>query len=205
MYSGITQVTPSAFVWKKYTTGSWNTITGQTSSTLTVTPDMVDGSAAFSCTATYANKAYTAYATVLDKQDNYQASLISTAGEAFKNSIGTTVLYSLVYQNGKEVDILRSMVFSSTAPSSAKSGDFYWKINTSAGTVTLQKHNGTAWADATGSDLPQLVYNIYRTNANNEIMDEGEIWKSGKAVFFDASELAALPQKKCNFILQVTD
>lgn len=169
MYSGTSQVTPTAFVWKKYTSGSWNTISGQTAASLNVTPDMVDGSAAFSCTATYGGKTYTAYATVLDKQDNYQASLISTAGEAFNNSIGITVLYSLVYQNGKEVDILKSMVFSSTAPASPKSGDFYWKINTSASTVTLQKYSGTAWADATGSDLPQLVYNIYRTNANNEI------------------------------------
>lgn len=205
MYSGTSQVTPTAFVWKKYNSGAWTTISGQTASTLTVTPDMVDSSASFSCTATYGGKTYTAYATVLDKQDNYQASLISTAGEAFKNSVGTTVLYSLVYQNGKEVDVLKSMVFSSTAPSSSKNGDFYWKINTSAGTVTLQKYTGTAWEDATGADLPQLKYNIYRTNANNEIMDEGEIWKSGKAVYFDASGLATLPQKKCNFILQVTD
>lgn len=205
MYSGTTQVTPTAYVWKKYASGSWTTISGQTAATLTVTPAMVDSSASFSCTATYGGKTYTAYATVTDKQDNYQATLISSGGDSCKNCSGTTVLYSLVYQNGSEVDTMKSLKFLTSAPSAPASGDFYWKVDTSAKTVTLQKYNGTAWADATGSDLPELTYNIYRTNAKSEIMDEGEVWKEGKAVFFNFADLSTLPDKKCNFILQVTD
>lgn len=204
MYTGIAIATPSSYLWKQFESGAWKTVS--TASKLIVTPDMVQGAASFSCTAVYNGKEYTAYATVLDKKDNYQAELISSSGTAFKNCKGTTVLYSIVYQNGSEIDELKSNRFLTSSPSSASAGDFYYHINKSVSpvTVTLKKYS-TSWADASGSDLPQLEYNIYRTDADGLILDDGEVWRSGKAVYFDVSEMSTLKDKKCNFILQVTD
>lgn len=40
-------------------------------------------------------------------------------------------------------------IISETAPSSPKSGDFWYKIDHSAKSVTLMKYSGSAWANAT--------------------------------------------------------
>ncbi|MFD1401945.1 hypothetical protein [Robinsoniella peoriensis] len=199
MYSGTSVVTPTAFVWKKYASGAWTVISGQTASKLTVTPAMVDGSASFSCTGTYDGKTYTAYATVIDKQDNYDVDVICTLGTQIKNGMGSGVIYYRLYQNGSEVDVLKSTNFSSTAPSSPATGAFYYHIDVTAKTVTLKKYNGTAWADATGADLPSETYKTYRLDKNSLPMDDGNVWKTGKVVYIDGSMI----DSKCTFVVEV--
>lgn len=199
MYSGTSVVTPTAFVWKKYSSGSWATISGQTTSKLTVTPDMVDASASFSCTGTYGGKTYTAYATVTDKQDNYSVDIISTMGTQIKNGVGSGVIYYRLYQNGKEVDPLKTTDFLTTAPSSPTSGDFYYQLDKTNKKATLKKYNGTAWVDASGADLPQETYNTYRLDKDSIPMDEGNVWKTDKVVYVDGSMI----NTKCTFVVEV--
>lgn len=199
MYSGTSVVTPTAFVWKKYSSGSWATISGQTTSKLTVTPDMVDASASFSCTGTYGGKTYTAYATVTDKQDNYSVDIISTMGTQIKNGVGSGVIYYRLYQNGKEVDPLKTTDFLTTAPSSPTSGDFYYQLYKTNKKATLKKYNGTAWVDASGADLPQETYNTYRLDKDSIPMDEGNVWKTDKVVYVDGSMI----NTKCTFVVEV--
>ena len=199
MYSGTSTVTPSSFVWKKYASGSWASISGQTASKLTVTPDMVDGYASFSCTAVYGGKSYTAYATVIDKQDNYAVECISTMGLQIKNGQGYGVIYYRLFQGGTEVDALKSTNFLTAAPANPANGDFYYAVNRTAKTVTLKKYNGTTWADAAASDLPKETYHTYRLDKNSLPLDGGEVWKTGKAIYIDGSDI----DEKCTFVVEV--
>ena len=111
---GTTQDTTNlSYVWKKSINGTtWTNVTGGTSSTLSVTPSMVDSFGMFKCTIkdtdatsdTY-NKSYNTEAvSILDVTDPYQAVIESTAGSYFKNDTGSTTLVCRVYQNGEEID-----------------------------------------------------------------------------------------------------
>lgn len=101
------------YKWEKSTNGtSWTAVSGGTSSTLSVTPDMVDSFAMFRCTIkdtdatsdTYNQSFVTEGVSMLDVSDPYQAVIVSSAGSFFKNGTGTTILICRVYQNGAEVD-----------------------------------------------------------------------------------------------------
>lgn len=198
--SGTTTVTSGiAYVWKKYASGVWETIDNETGSTLTVTPSMVDSVASFSCTATYNSKSYTAYATIIDKQDNYSVDAIATCGTQLKNGVGSGVIYYRLYQNGSEVDTLKSTDFLSTAPSSPTAGDFYYHVDKTNKTVTLKKYSGSAWTDATGDDLPTETYNTYRLDKDSLPMDDGEIWQTGKVIYIDGDMIDG----KCTFVVEV--
>lgn len=199
MYSGTTAVTPTSFVWKKYASGSWTTISGQTAAKLTVTPDMVDGYASFSCTAAYGGKNYTAYATVIDKQDNFAVECISTMGLQIKNGQGYGVIYYRLFQGGTEVDALKSTDFLTSPPANPANGDFYYAVDRAAKTVTLKKYNGSSWAAAAASDLPKETYRTYRLDKNSLPLDGGNVWKSGKAIYVDGSDI----DEKCTFVVEV--
>ena len=92
------------YAWSRYTSGEWQTIAGGTSKTLTVEGSTVQSMASFKCQMTYNNKAYEDYVTLIDKTDNYQVEIISSGGDVFKNTVGTTQLLCVVYQNGQIVD-----------------------------------------------------------------------------------------------------
>ena len=92
------------YAWSRYTSGEWQTIAGGTSKTLTVEGATVQSMASFKCQMTYNNKAYEDYVTLIDKTDNYQVEIISSGGDVFKNTVGTTQLLCVVYQNGQMVD-----------------------------------------------------------------------------------------------------
>ena len=92
------------YAWSRYTSGEWQTIAGGTSKTLTVEGSTVQSMASFKCQMTYHNKAYEDYVTLIDKTDNYQVEIISSGGDVFKNTVGTTQLLCVVYQNGQMVD-----------------------------------------------------------------------------------------------------
>ena len=108
-YEGSTEITSSAsYKWEKYASGSWSTISGQTSSSLTVSGSDVSGTGSYRCTMTYNSKSYTDIITLIDKTDNYQATVESTGGDIFKNTQGTSTLICRLFQNGEEVDALSS-------------------------------------------------------------------------------------------------
>ena len=92
------------YVWSRYTSGAWQTIPGGTTKTLTVEGSTVQSIASFKCQMTYNNKVYEDYVTLIDKTDNYQVEILSTGGDVFKNTVGTTQLLCVVYQNGQMVD-----------------------------------------------------------------------------------------------------
>lgn len=111
---GTTEDTTSlTYTWEKSTNGSsWSTVSGATTTELTITPAMVDSFAMFRCkikdvdasSDTY-NKVFTSEGvTILDVSDPYQVVIQSSAGQFFKNNSGATTLTAKVYQDGKEVD-----------------------------------------------------------------------------------------------------
>ena len=104
-YKGSTAITSGAtYKWEKYQGGSWTTVTG-TSGSLSVAGSTVTGTATYRCTMTYNSKSYSDVITLTDKTDNYQATIESTGGEIFKNSVGSSVLTCRLFQNGVEVDV----------------------------------------------------------------------------------------------------
>lgn len=104
-YKGTAAITSGAtYVWKKYASGAWTTISGQTGSSLSVAGSTVDGVASYQCVMTYQSKTYTDTISLTDKTDNYQATIESSGGDVFKNAIGSSTLLCRLFQNGTEVD-----------------------------------------------------------------------------------------------------
>ena len=128
-YVGSSPITSGAtYVWAKYASGSWTTIPGQTGNTLSVTGSDVVSMASYRCTMTYDGKSYQDVITLTDKTDNYALEIDSTAGEIFKNGVGESYLIARLWQNGVEVDTLKSTTYSASAPSGPVTGDFYYKV-----------------------------------------------------------------------------
>lgn len=79
------------YLWQKYASGSWKTVkaeaAGSSGSTCTVNASDVAGSATFRCRARASSTSTTYFydsITIIDKTDNYQADIDSTAGDVFK-------------------------------------------------------------------------------------------------------------------------
>ena len=104
-YKGTAAIASGAtYAWKKYQSGSWVTISGQTGASLSVAGSTVEGVASFQCAMTYGGKTYTDTISLTDKTDNYQATIESSGGDVFKNAIGSSTLLCRLFQNGAEVD-----------------------------------------------------------------------------------------------------
>lgn len=194
MMSGVSSVTPSSYVWSKFIDGAYTAISGKTSSTLVVTPDMVDGTAWFRCQAVYSSKTYTAYWTVNDISDPVLSYTYSTIRE-FQNSKGFGAIYTRVYRNGTELDPLRSTTFSSVAPTTAQAGDFYYHLDTTEKTCILKKHNGSAWVDATETNL--LNYSYYRINSKGVEIDTSAPFKTDRCFYIEPSMIDKQMQFRC--------
>ena len=171
LVSGASEVSPTAVKWYKWVstpTPGYSQIVGQTSTSLTVTADMVDDLAFFKATASYGGvtDGYAAFYTVDDLQDPYMSYTFATVQE-FKNSQGFGAVYTRVYQNGVEVDPIKSTTFSDTAPTVASSGDYYYHLDTTNKKCILKKYNGSSWSNVTtgGSDDDELAYAYYRNDS----------------------------------------
>lgn len=104
-YIGSTKITSGAtYEWAVYASGKWTTLTGKTDSSLSVDGTTVSGVATYRCSMTYAGQTYTDVITLTDKTDNYQATIESTGGDIFKNTVGNSTLTCRLFQNGAEVD-----------------------------------------------------------------------------------------------------
>ena len=179
LVSGAAAVTPTSIVWKKWSstssaTDKYDAISGATSDSLQVTADMVDDLAFFKVEATYSGTTYNAYYTVDDLVDPYMSYTFATVQE-FKNSQGFGAVYTRVYQNGEEIDPIKTMIFSNTPPSSPTTGDLYYHLDTTNKKCTLKKYNGSTWGDVirdpTSSDSDTLNYAYYRHDSSGDLLD----------------------------------
>ena len=191
-YDGAVPITSNAtFTWAKYSGGKWQTISGTTTDSLSVDGADVVGQASYRCRMIYKARNYQDVITLIDKTDNYQLDIDSTAGEIFKNATGETILIARLWQNGAEVDALKSTTYSVTAPSSPAAGSFYYKITKSTPQTALMRYSGTAWEDVTAnaSYKHEKNYVWYRRDKNGEPMDNGAAFATGKVIFIDGDDV----------------
>ena len=199
-YYGITDYTANTkaqFLWEKYESGSWTTVkaeaTGASGNTLTVHAADVVGSATYRCRARYNSGSVYSYdtITIIDKTDNYQADIDSTAGDIFKNTVGQTCLICRLWQNGKEVDPLKSTTYSTTAPSSPATGDFYYQIQSSGAATKLMRYSGSKWEDVTSNATYKhtKTYKWYRRDKDGNPMDSGAVFATGKVIYVDGDDV----------------
>lgn len=197
-YLGATPITGS-YVWKKYVSGSWNTISGQTGSTLTVAGTDVVGVQAYKCEMTYNSVVYSDVITLIDKTDNYQASIESTGGNVFKNTVGTSCLICRLWQNSIEKDALKSAVISQTAPESPTEGTFYYKITPTTPQIALMRYTSGSWVDVTNNATYKHVrsYTWYRRDKDGNAMDGGAAFATGKVIFIDGDDVTVKTTFTC--------
>lgn len=191
-YSGSSPITSGAtYVWSKYASGSWATVSGQTGSSLTVAGSEVRGTASYRCSMTYDGKTYQDIITLVDKTDNYQLDIDSTAGDVFKNSVGETVLIARLWQNGAEVDALKSTTYSVAAPSSPAAGDFYYETTKSTPQTALMRYSGSEWVDVTAQAAYKhtKTYKWYRRDKDGNPLDGGATFATGKVIFVDSGDV----------------
>lgn len=181
----------AAYEWARYSGGSWQTISGETAASLSVDGADVAGQASYRCRMTYNGKTWQDVITLIDKTDNYQLDVDSTAGEIFKNAIGETMLIARLWQNGAEVDALKSTTYSVTAPSSPATGSFYYKVTKSTPQTALMRYSGSAWEDVTTNAAYRHEKNYvwYRRDKNGESLDNGAAFATGKVIFIDGDDV----------------
>ena len=191
-YSGSTPIASGAtYAWAKYASGSWTAISGQTGSSLTVAGSEVKGTASYRCIMTYGGKTYQDIITLIDKTDNFQLDIDSTAGDIFKNGVGETVLIARLWQNGAEVDALKSTTYSVAAPTSPAAGDFYYKITKTTPQVALMRYSGSEWVEVTSqaSYKHTKTYTWYRRDKDGNPLDSGVAFATGKVIFVDSNDV----------------
>lgn len=205
LMDGSTEATSSVTDWKWYvydpeegTQGGYKLIAGQGTSPavagtseLTVNNSSVQSYASYKVTCNYNNSAtpYTAYYVLLDKLDPIQAQIFSSIGNQIVNKQGVGAFYVVVTDTGTgmEVDPLKSDRFLTADPSGGTKDDFYYLLDSVNKTVTLRKHNGSGWGNASTSDLPKGSYTwSYRDVNGNPTVPTG-IATSGKVIYIDSS------------------
>ena len=191
-YSGTTAITSATYQWAKYANGTWTNISGATSSTFTVSGADIVNIQSYRCTMTYSGKTYVDVITVEDKSDPYVSEMLSIGGFTVKNNLGGVVPYVIVRTNQKEVDELLGVI-SEAEPSTPKSGDYWYKIDHSAKTVTLMKYSGTAWASTT--DTQSLTYTWYAQDKDGKEMTFG---KTGKVIYLSAADIDSIMTLQCD-------
>ena len=191
-YSGTTAITSATYQWAKYVGGTWTNISGATASTLTVSGADIVNIQSYRCTMTYSSKNYVDVITVEDKSDPYVSEMLSIGGFTVKNNLGGVVPYVIVRTNQKEVDALLGNI-GETAPSAPTSGDFWYRIDHTAKTVTLMKYDGSAWKAAT--ETQSLTYTWYAQDKDGNALDFG---KTGKVIYLSAADIDSLVTLQCD-------
>ena len=143
---------------------------------------------------------YSAYYTIDDTTDPLTAYTYATISE-FKNSQGFGAIYTRVYREGQEVDPIKTTTFSATAPTGAKSGDYYYHLDSTSKTCVLKKYNGSSWANATDADNDTYTYSYYRINNAGDSMDTTAAWKTGRCQYIDPTIINGRMQ----FICEISD
>ena len=202
-YQGTTDLTNdsgSYYLWEKYVNGTWviakAEASGSNGNTMTVNASDVEISMNYRCRARYGNSS-TAYfydtITVINKVDNYQATIESSAGDVFKNGVGDSVLSCRVWQAGVETDILKSTVFSKTAPLNPSSGDYYYKFQNNSPNTQLMRYNGTSWVE----ELHTQTYTWYRRDLEGDPMDGGYPFATSKVIYVTDTDIEGITTFSC--------
>ena len=194
--SDLSSSSNTKFQWEKYVSGSWTTVQaeagGSSGNKYTVNAEDVQGSATYRCKAhvTGSGNHYDTI-TIIDKTDNYQADIDSTAGDVFKNTVGQTCLICRLWQNGTEVDPLKSTAYSAAAPSSPAEGDFYYQIQSSGAATKLLRYSGSAWEDVTddATYAHEKTYKWYRRDKDGNPLDNGSVFAAGKVIYVDGDDV----------------
>lgn len=195
--SNLTANSKSYFLWEKFESGAWVQVqtdtAGTAGSAYTVHAADVQGSATYRCRARYNSTTVFFYdtITIIDKTDNYQADIDSTAGDVFKNTVGQTCLICRLWQNGQEVDPLKSTTYSKTAPSSPATGNFYYQIQNSGAATKLMRYSGSGWEDVTSDDTykHEKTYKWYRRDKDGIPMDSGAVFATSKVIYVDGDDV----------------
>ena len=199
-YSGTTNIaanTKSYFQWEKFVSGSWEIVkedaAAAAGNTYTVHAADVQGSATYRCRARYNSTTVFYYdtITIIDKTDNYQADIDSTAGDVFKNTVGETCLICRLWQNGKEVDPLKSTTYATAAPSAPATGAFYYQITKTTPVTKLMRYTGSKWEDVTSNAnyKHEKTYTWYRRDKDGNAMNNGAAFATGKVIFVDGDDV----------------
>ena len=146
----------------------------------------------YRCTMTYGGKSYADVITVEDKSDPYVSEMLSIGGFTVKNNLGGVVPYVIVRTNQKEVDALLGNI-GETAPSSPKSGDFWYKVDHTAQSVVLMKYDGAEWKNAT--EKQTLTYTWYMQDKDGKAIT---FEKSGKVIYLSAKDIDSLVTLQCD-------
>lgn len=202
-YHGSTDITDSSsvtYLWQKYdpsASGGWAAATGtNNASSYTVLASDVEASATYRCCATYSGVTYYDTITIDDKTDNFQLDVFSSAGDVFKNTVGATCLYTILWQGGKEVDAVKSYNFAEVVPSTAANNALYYVKTTNASanqhTTMLMKYNSSSnqWTDVTSQNPSTYTYKWYRRNSRGEQLDpDGTPFATGKVIFVNGDDV----------------
>ena len=193
-YHGAVDITNNSnayYLWQKLVNNAWVTAqseaAGSSGSVLTVNASDVTNAMNYRCRAKYGSTSTTYFydtITVVNKTDNYQATVESTAGDVFPNGSGETVLVARVWQAGAEVDPQKSTTYSSTAPSSPETGTYYYKINSGTPTTQVMRYSGTAWVDVTSDPTYGHIYSYTwrRYDSDGEPLDPVTPYATGKVI-----------------------
>lgn len=174
-----------------------NAYSGVTTNTLTVYGTQVDSYASFRCTATYDDNPYVGYASLEDKTDPIQVSVISTVGTQIVNGNGVGCFYARVIKNdglGTELDPLPTGVsFVTAKPSTLVNNAYYYLLNSTNKTVTLYKATSTSnWAVDNTYESANYhgTYTWTYRNSNNEVITNSAQTptpaSTGKIVYIDS-------------------
>ena len=174
----------SSFQWAKFSGSAYTDLQDETSSTLSVDGDDVNGLASYRCTISH-NSAVRAvlYATLIDKTDPIQAEILSTAGDKFVNGIAEGAMYTKVYRNGVEIDPLPTEDISKIAPASPTANQMYFKIDPTTNSVKLMKYVSGAWAEQTYT--PTASYTWSYLDKDGEETHPSGMATSGKIIYVD--------------------
>ena len=178
------------YQWAKYQNGSYTNLSGKITYILTVQATDVDSYASYRLTANYNSNTYIAYFSVFDKTDPIQVSVMSSVGTQLVNGMGAGAIYAKVSRNNEEIDVMKSERFFYENPSSAKSGDYYYKVDDENKTITLMKYT-SSWSAAPASDSTftgQYSW-TWRDKDGNTVTEMNGITlpTSGKIIYIDGS------------------
>lgn len=177
------------YQWYQYHSSSvaldkYDVINGQTSSTLIVQPNWVDGYGSFKCVATYKNKSYNAYGAVRDKSDPLQVEVFSSLGQQLVNGVGYGAVYARIYLNGEEVDQIQTTDF--VTSTSLASGTKCYLLDTTNKLCTYKVKSGNSWQTGIEGYTGTYVW-TFRDKNGETVSYNGNNSYTGKILYIDGS------------------
>ena len=177
------------YQWYQYNSSSsasdkYDAISGQTSSTLTVQPNWVNGYGSFKCVATYKGNPYRAYGAVRDKSDPLQVEVFSSLGQQLVNGAGYGAVYARIYLNGEEVDQIQTTDF--VTSTSLATGTKCYLLDTTNKLCTYKVKSGNSWITGTEGYTGTYTW-TFRDKDGETISYNGSNSYTGKVLYIDGS------------------